>query len=140
MEGGEELEGSDPPRLTRAEGRKFGLTVGIAFLALGGVLLWRGHDAAAYGAAAAGGLLAAAGLLVPARLGPVRRLWMRMAEAVSKITLPFLMGAVFYLVLTPVGLLMRLFGRDPMERDDEARSVWKRREEVGGRGGMENQF
>ena len=64
----------------------------------------------------AGALLVLAGLLVPARLGPVYRAWMGVGHVLSKVTTPVFLGVVFYLVLTPVGLLMRLTGSTPLPR------------------------
>jgi len=62
--------------LSSAEGRRFGLTVGAAFLVLGGALAWRGRAVAPV-ALALGALLLAAGVIVPTRLGPITRAWDR---------------------------------------------------------------
>jgi Saxitoxin biosynthesis operon protein SxtJ len=114
-----------PARLSAGEGRKFGLTVGGAFLALGALLWWRGRpDAVVFTVAGLGAVLALAALLVPTRLGPVFRAWMGLAEAMSKVTTPVLMAAVYFLVFTPVGLVRRLFGRDPLARPPRGASAW----------------
>ena len=127
-----------PARLTPAEGRKFGLTVGAAFGVLAAISWWRGHQIPPY---VFGGLAAAlilGGLIVPGSMGPVNRAWMRFAEILSKITTPIFMGIVFFLVITPVGLLMRLFGRNPMRHKAVDNSYWAPRSDA--RGGMTNQF
>lgn len=127
-----------PARLTPAEGRKFGLTVGAAFGVLAAVSWWRGHQIPVY---VFGGLAAAlilGGLIVPGSMGPVNRAWMRFAEILSKVTTPIFMGIVFFLVITPVGLLMRLFGRNPMRHKAVDNSYWAPRSDA--RGGMTNQF
>ena len=59
------METRIPARLSSAEGRRFGLTVGAAFLVLGGALAWRGRAAAPV-ALALGALLLAAGVIVHA--------------------------------------------------------------------------
>ena len=64
--------------LSAKEGRKFGLTVGAAFLVLGALLWWRGRALAPW-LGSLGAVLALAGLVVPARLGPVQRAWMGLA-------------------------------------------------------------
>jgi hypothetical protein len=110
--------------LTAAEGRRFGLTVGLAFLVLAGLAWWRGRVHACIAFAAAGSLLLVGGLLRPTYLGPVFRAWMGLAHVMSKITTPLLLGIVFYLVLTPVGLLMRLFGSRPLPRPERGSSGW----------------
>ena len=114
----------DRTRLTPAEGRKFGLTVGAAFAALGGLVLWKGHVQAAYALLIAGGILAAAGLAVPTRLGPLERAWMGMALAISKITTPVVMSVIYFIVLTPVGLLRRVVGGGSLRRDPSEPSHW----------------
>jgi hypothetical protein len=115
--------------LTAAQGRKFGLTVGIAFLVLAAIARWRGHPLTFTVLASLGGLLAAGGLLVPSYMGPVERAWMGMAHAISKVTTPIVMGAVYFGVLTPVGLVMRLTGRNPLRHADAGDGFWKVRAE-----------
>lgn len=103
-----------PARLTPAEGRRFGVTVGIAFLALGGVLWWRTHHIPSAIAASLGVLLLLGGALVPGRLGPVHAAWMRLALAISKVTTPVLMAIVYFVVITPMGLMRRATGKSPI--------------------------
>ena len=98
-------------RLTPAEGRKFGLTVGIAFLVFAGVAAWRGKETTALVLATLGGALVLAGLAIPTRLGPVQRGWMGVAHAISKVTTPVFLSVIYFVVITPAGLVMRLFGK-----------------------------
>lgn len=56
------------------------------------------------------------GLVVPMALQPVYRTWMRFGLLISKVTTPIIMGLVFFLVVTPTGLIRRLFAEDPMSR------------------------
>lgn len=132
------MERRDSAGLTAAEGRKFGLTVGGAFLALAGILVWRDHATAAAVVGSLGGLLALAALAVPRRLGPVERAWMGMALAISKVTTPVLMTLIYYVVLTPSGWLVRLFGHRPLRREEEDGSYWVERSSPGG--DLERQF
>jgi hypothetical protein len=134
------LESRIPARLTPAEGRKFGLLVGGAFLLLA-LLLWRrAHVTAATVAGALGAALLLGGLVVPARLGPVYRGWMSLAKAISKVTTPIVMSVIFFLVLTPSGLLVRLFGHRPLARRRGAGTYWHSRPEGERRGAMDHQF
>ena len=88
-------------RLTPAEGRKFGLLVGGAFLVLAAIF-WRGsHSTLAWIAGCLGGGLVVGGALAPGRLGPVYAAWMALALAISKITTPVFMGIMFFLVSPP---------------------------------------
>lgn len=100
--------------MSPAEGRKFGLTVGGAFLVITGVLWWRGRLGAVPYVGGLGAVLVLAGLLIPTYLGPVNRAWMGLAHLISKVTTPIFMGIVYFLVLTPIAFGMRLFGRHPM--------------------------
>jgi len=130
-----------PARLTPREGRNFGWTVGAAFLALSGLLWWRGKHSAALVFLALGAVLVLAGLVAPARLGPIQRAWMGFARLLSLVTTPIFMGIVYFLVLTPTGWLMRLFGRNPIRRTPSEGSFWIRRPTGDGqRGRMEHQF
>ena len=105
---------SIPARLTAAEGRKFGATVGTAFVVLAGILLWRDHMLASQITGTLGGLLLLAALLIPAHLGGVQRAWMAFGLALSKITSPIFMSIVYIGVVTPIGILRRTIGRDPL--------------------------
>ncbi len=117
-----------PARLTPGELRRFALTVGAAFLVLGGLSLWRGHTAAPLVLAGIGAALGLAGLAIPARLGPLYRGWMRLGLFISKLTTPLLLGLVYFGLITPMGLLRRLAGRDPLRHRAGERGYWKARE------------
>jgi hypothetical protein len=137
--GGEgRLEERIPARLSPKEGRKFGFTVGIAFLVLTAISWWRGHEIAPYVLGGTGAVLVLAGALVPGRLGPIQRGWMGLARAISRVTTPIFMAIVFFVIITPIGLLMRLSGRNPIRHKPSGGSYWALRGEV--RGTMTNQF
>lgn len=110
-------------RLTVGEARRFGLVVGAAFLGLAGVLAWRGHGTAAWVAAALGIPLVVGGLVAPGLLRPVHRVWMGFALALSRVTTPIVMALLYFLLLTPFGLVMRLVGYRPLVRPD-GESYW----------------
>jgi hypothetical protein len=116
-----------PARLTPAEGRRFGLVVGGAFLLLGALSLWRGHEIAPTILWAIGGALVAAGLVVPAQLGPVYRKWMGLALLLSRVTTPIFMGLVYFGLFTPLGVARRLLGWNSLVRAP-ADSFWAGRE------------
>ena len=70
------------------------------------------------------------GVTIPKTLRPIYILWMKFGLLMSKITTPLILGILFYLVLTPFGLVMRLFNADPMARfiDKKANSYRKLRD------------
>ena len=112
-----------PARLSAAAGRRFGLTVGLAFTVLGLLLLWRGRLTRAEILLAIGVLFIVAGLVVPTRLGPVERAWMGLAHRISKVTTPIFMGVVYFVVITPIGFLRRLKG-SPLAAPAGSASHW----------------
>lgn len=118
------MERRIPTRLTAFEGRKFALPVGGAFLALSLLMWWRGHLTLAVVLASVAGSLLLAGLLIPGHLGPVYRAWMGFTLVLSKFTVPIFMGIVFFVVISPMGLVMRIFGRNPVVRKEADGSFW----------------
>lgn len=127
-------------RLSVSEGRRFGLVVGAAFFALGGILAFRGRTWAGVAFATLGALLIAAGLLIPTRLGPVQTIWMGLARTISKVTTPVFMSIVFFLVLTPIGLLARAFGHRSLTMPRGRSSSWVDRAAGARRSDLERQF
>jgi hypothetical protein len=61
-------------------------------------------------------------LTVPRILAPVHRIWMTIGDALGWVNSRILLGLVFYGLVTPMGLVMRLRGRDPMRRRFEPRA------------------
>lgn len=116
-----------PARLSATEGRSFAWTVGTAFLALAAVAWWRSRPLAYVVLGALGAVLWVAGLAVPGRLGPLKATWMRLAHAISLVTTPVFLGVVFFLVIAPIGLVMRLSGRSPIRHQPVESSFWFRR-------------
>jgi Saxitoxin biosynthesis operon protein SxtJ len=129
-----------PARLTAAEGRRFGLTVGLAFCFFGAIAWWRDHAMMSSALAGLGALLIAAGLAIPTQLGPVERAWMRLAHLISKVTTPIVMGAMYLLVLTPVGWVRRRFSGNPLVHAEVERSFWRIRPEGSRRSRLDRQF
>jgi hypothetical protein len=103
--------------------------VGGAFLALAGIVWWRGHVGLALTFATLSGGLLAAGVVAPGRLGPVYRGWMAFAHALSRVTTPVFMAVTYYLIFAPVGFLLRWFGRNPIVRVPVDGSFWVSRPE-----------
>ena len=111
-------------RLTRAAGRKFGLTLAAGFAVVGALLAWRGHSLAARICWAIAAASAASGLLFPTRLGPVERVWMALGVALSHVTRPVFFTLVYLAVITPAGLIRRFVARSPLARDSAADTYW----------------
>lgn len=140
MDRGGGLEKRVPTRLSVAEGRKFAYTVGIAFSVLAGVVWWRDHLPVASVLGALGVVLLVAGTAVPGRLTPIHSAWMAFGLFLSRFTTPVFMGLTYYLVLTPTGLLMRLFGKNPLVREPENGSYWVARPREKRQSNLERMF
>jgi len=113
-------------RLTSVEGRRFGLTLGSAFLAFATIALWRGRPNAAVLLGSIGLALAIAGILIPTRLAPGERAWMALARAISFVTTPIVMAVMYFGIITPVGLLRRLVDDNPIVRAPRATDTGRR--------------
>ena len=127
-------------RLTTTQGRRFGLTVGTAFLVFAGIAWWRSHPNISMVLAVLGVTLSLAGLIIPTRLGPVERAWMGLAHAISKVTTPIVMGVMYLIVMTPVAGLRRTFGGNPMVHQRVNESYWRSRPQGKRAGDMKRQF
>lgn len=91
-----------------------------------GAILWlKGHGSVATGAAVTSALLFAGGTLAPTALGPLFQGWMRFGLVLSRITTPIVLGILYFLVITPTGLVMRLLGRRPLLHRPTADGYWK---------------
>jgi hypothetical protein len=122
--------------------RGFGLVVAMFFLIVGFWPLVRVEPIRwwAAGVAATFTLLA---LLWTAALAPLNRLWVKLGAFLYRIVSPIVMGLLFYLTVTPIALLMRLLGKDPLRlnRDPNAASYWIDRMPAGpAPESMKNQF
>jgi hypothetical protein len=96
--------------------RSFGLMVG-GICALLGVwpAVWRGQPLRLW-SLILGGILIALALVWPRSLTHVYRLWMTVGEVLGWINTRIILSVLFYLLFTPLGLCMRLRGKDPMRR------------------------
>jgi hypothetical protein len=119
--------------------RSFGLTVGgiLAAIAVVRTLLhmWHGTAAGAFEMALGGiGLvLIGFGLVAPARLAPLNRAWTKLGLILFKVVNPVVLGLIYLTTIGPIGLLMRLTGRDllSLKIDRQAASYWVVREPPG---------
>ena len=99
---------------TRKELRSFGLLVGGIFAVIGfWPLVWRGEDYRLWALVLAA-LLIAPALIYPSSLSVVHKLWMKLGHVLGWINTRILLGAVFFLVVTPMGAIRRLLGKDSM--------------------------
>jgi saxitoxin biosynthesis operon SxtJ-like protein len=105
------------------EERSFGRGVG-GFLVVASVYeLWRGRTTLAIWLAVFGVVLLLLSAVAPKALSAPSRVWWRLAETLGWINMRLLLGAFFFLIITPAGLLFRMIGRDPLGRRSRG-STW----------------
>ena len=133
---------SDPTSQSLPSNRQFGLVFVVFFAVLAGISLWRGGNWYP-GLFAASAVVALVTLAAPAVLLPFNRWWMKFAALLHRVVSPVILGVMFFAVITPVALAMRLAGRDAMRRnyDRDAASYWIPREPPGPEpGSLDKQF
>lgn len=113
-------------RTSAAELRRFGLTVGAAFAAIGAYWIWREkfpHVSVAF--VATGAILLVAAAFAPRSLAIPQRAWMVFGERVSAVMTRVILFILFYAVVTPIGIILRLTGRDLLgRRHDRQPTYW----------------
>ncbi len=101
----------------KKEQRKFGILVGAVFIIIG-LIRWAIHGFVGipYIWLGVGGTLIVLGLLIPKVLQPLFFLWIKLADVLNWLMTRFFLLVAFYLVITPIGILYRLFKGDPLNR------------------------
>jgi len=102
--------------------RSFGISVGSVLCVIALVLLWRGRVGRAEVLGGIGGALVLLGLLQPRLLAPVSDVWWRFSAVLGRFNARVLLSIFFLLVLTPIGIVWRLIGRDTLAR---RRMAWR---------------
>jgi hypothetical protein len=124
---------------TPQEGRKFGVTVGLAFLALATIIWWRESESVMWRIFGGTGIaLVVAGLVIPGLLGPIYKGWMKFALLLSKVTTPIFMGIIYFGLFLVTGVIRRKVGGNQMVRKETNGTFWVVRERT--RADLERQF
>ena len=106
------------PELDKKGLREFGLVTGGIVAALFGLFFpWLFDRPLPLWPWIVFGVLGLWGLVAPVTLRPVYRLWMRFGLLMGRVMTPLIMGIVFFALIAPVGLLRRVFAKDPMARE-----------------------
>ena len=110
--------------------RQFGLLVGIVLVAVGSWQLYRQtYPIVRIILWSIGGFLFAGGLLWPQILKPLYVLWMLLAHMLSWVNTRIILGVIFYLIFTPIALVMRIAQRDGLQKkiNKNTSSYWTQR-------------
>ena len=118
------------PTPTRRELRNFCLVMAVG-LGLFGLFAWyKEYETATLTLGGLAGFFLLFGVVYPPLTRPVFWVWLILARILGYINTHVLLALVFYTMFTVIGVVMRLFGRDPMDRarQPERDSYWQRRE------------
>lgn len=109
----------------RLSDRHFGVAITAVFLVIAGTG-WYFFGELPRWAVVGAGAAALIVLVAPGLLLPINRLWGVLAHVLAGIVNFFLLSAFFYLLVLPLGLIIRLSGRDAMHRnpDPKASTYW----------------
>ena len=105
------------------DNQSFGRAVGGACILASAYAIWRGRTTLAWVLGTVGVTLLTLSWLAPRVLTVPARVWWRFAEILGWVNMRILLTLFFFVVMTPMGLLFRLFGRDPLRRRDTG-STW----------------
>lgn len=116
-------------KLDKKSLKKFGITMCIAFLVITGIIIIRHrHNIVPTVAISTAFLLLA--LIQPLWLKPVYIIWMKFAFVLAWVNTRLILFIMFYLIFTPIGLVLRLFGVDLLDKRIEKGKVtyWIKKE------------
>lgn len=135
------MKANHPPQLPSE--RRFGLLFIAVFAVVGIYAYFKGWgQTAVISLAGLSGLIALITIIAPKLLAPFNRLWFQLGQLMGRIVSPIVLGAIFFLLLTPVAVVTRLFGRDELRLKRKAvSSYWiERKSENSPAESFKNQF
>src|SRR5689334_11854292 len=118
--------------VTGSSNRAFGLTFALVFAFVGLWPLVRGRPVRGWAVIVAAIFLLAA-LAIPLVLSPLKRLWLKFGLLLHACMSPVIMGLVFYSTVTPMGIVGRMLGWDPLRLrfESDALTYWIERDPLG---------
>ena len=109
--------------------RKFAFIMSAGFALIGGLFLIKNSPWYPF-ILAASGVFLGWGILAPRRLKPVFHVWMLLASGMGWVMTRVILGIVYYLILTPIGVIFRCFGKQFLQQkfNPEADTYWIHKE------------
>ena len=123
----------------RSSNRSFGLLFSVVFLVIAFWPLTKKSEINLYLISIAL-IFLVLGLLNSKILSPLNKAWIKLGEILGRIVAPVVMAIVYFIILTPISLLVRLFGKDliGMKFSNDIKSYWVKRKK--NLGSMDKQF
>ena len=107
--------------------RSFGFTIGIILFIVSGVLFYFGKESYQITVIIAS-IFMGLGLIIPQLLKPIYFVWMTFAAILGWIMTRVILSIVFYLVMTPIGMITRMLGEDFLAlKKNNSDSYWNHR-------------
>tara|TARA_B100001250_G_scaffold398865_1_gene407626 strand:+ start:201 stop:614 length:414 start_codon:yes stop_codon:yes gene_type:complete len=109
--------------------KSFGNTIGIIFLLVAGFLFFKEKESFIIFIYIAG-VFIGSGIIIPIILKPIYLVWMVLAVILGWIMTRIILSLLFYVIITPIGLLLRFFGKDLLGLKIQVaqRSYWNKRD------------
>ena len=119
--------------------RSFGIVFFIVFLLIGFYPLFNQEDLRIWSLIISAVFLIL-GILDSKILTPLNKIWFKFGILLGKIISPIIMGVIFFLIVTPIGIFMRILGKDliNLKFEKNTKSYWI--EKIGPKSKMKNQF
>jgi Saxitoxin biosynthesis operon protein SxtJ len=128
--GHESFDRKEP--VSGSSNRSFGFVFAVVFTIIG-LWPWLFGGQVRIWSLVVGAAFLGVACLWPAALAPLNRVWMRFGMLLHRIVSPAVLGVMFFVVVTPMGLVMRALGKDPLRLrfNREALSYWIDRQPPG---------
>jgi hypothetical protein len=117
---------------TLPSNQKFGWFFAAVFALGGAYCIWKNYPQRAIALFVLAAVFAALTLIAPKALAPLNRLWFGLGLLLGRIVSPIVLGLIFFVMITPVALVTRIFGRDELRlKKRQVTSYWINREPNG---------
>ena len=121
--------------------RKFGITIGILLMIIAGILFWKEKESFQI-FLTIGAVLCVFSIVIPIALKPIYWIWMIFATILGWIMTRVILSILFYVIITPIGLISRLFGKQFLELkwNEKNSTYWNYRSDKLDKRSYEKQF
>lgn len=108
------MSDNEAPEATAKQLRQFGLLVGSILIIIGSYWMFYRDifETARMVVLVIGGILFISGLAIPTVLKPIYKVWMALAHVLAWVNTRIIISLIFFLVITPIGFLLRIFKGD----------------------------
>ena len=118
--------------ITKKDLRQFGVGLGVILVILGTIHFFKHNDKTSYVLWGISIFPLISGIFIPNIIRPVYKVFLKVAHAIGWFNTRVILIVLYYLLLTPIGLIMKLFGKDLLNIriDKKQKSYWIKRQTV----------